>query len=75
MLLSLACAKEAGQVIFENSCKRCHGEGSPKPLSYLQQKYKGNPQAIIHMAKACPWGRRLSEMEIELVSKWIAGVK
>ncbi|RMH80852.1 MAG: cytochrome c [Acidobacteria bacterium] len=65
-------AKPPGEVIFQNSCERCHAEGSKKPLSYLRQKYRSNPQGIMELAKVCPWGKNLSDMEIELVSRWIA---
>jgi len=27
----------------------------------------------MELAKRCPWGRGLSNMEIEIVSKWLAG--
>lgn len=73
LLFSTAVAKPEGQIIWESQCQRCHQPGSSKPLSYLKQKYKGNPQGIEEMAKVCPWGKGLSEMEIELVSKWISG--
>ncbi len=44
-----------------------------KPLSYLKEKYRGKPEAVMELAKRCPWGRGLSNMEIEIVSKWLAG--
>lgn len=64
LISTLLFAKEPGQVVFENSCQRCHTEGSKKPLSYLREKYKGKPEAITQMAKVCPWGKGLSDMEI-----------
>ncbi|WP_448588416.1 c-type cytochrome [Thermocrinis sp.] len=72
-LLSIGFAKPEGQVVFENSCLRCHQPDSKKPLSYLQKKYKGKAQEVVELAKRCPWGRGLSDLEIELVSRWIAG--
>ena len=66
-------AKPEGQVIFENSCLNCHQPDSKKPLSYLQKKYKGKAEEIKELAKRCPWGKGLSEFEIELVSKWLSG--
>ncbi|MEN3028810.1 MAG: cytochrome c [Aquificaceae bacterium] len=64
-----------GELIFKNSCMRCHTEKDKKPLNYLKEKYRGKPEAVRELAKNCPWGRGLSDMEIELVSKWLAGVK
>ncbi len=72
--LALASASE-GELIFKNSCQRCHLEGSKKPLSYLKQKYKGKPEAVMELARNCPWGKGLSQMEIELVSRWLAGLQ
>lgn len=74
-LLGIVFAKPEGQIIFENSCLRCHQEGSKKPLSYLKKEYKGRADAVMVLAKQCPWGRNLSDMEIEIVSKWLAGEK
>ncbi len=72
-ILGLSFGKPEGQVIWETQCQRCHvGEGK-KDLNYLRQKYRNNPQGIRDLAKVCPWGKSLSDMEIELVSKWIAG--
>ncbi|MEZ0360352.1 MAG: cytochrome c [Hydrogenobacter sp.] len=73
LFLSYAFAVPEGQMIFENNCLRCHQEGSKKPLSYLKKEYKGRSDAVMILAKQCPWGRNLSDMEIEIVSKWIAG--
>ncbi|MFN3813859.1 MAG: c-type cytochrome [Aquificaceae bacterium] len=73
LLTSLALAVPEGKVIFDNNCLRCHQEGSKKPLSYLMREYKGRADAIMVLAKQCPWGRNLSDMEIEIVSRWIAG--
>ncbi|WP_340690468.1 cytochrome c [Hydrogenobacter thermophilus] len=72
-LVGFAFAVSEGQMIFENNCLRCHQEGSKKPLSYLKKEYKGRADAIMVLAKQCPWGRNLSDMEIEMVSRWIAG--
>lgn len=71
-IISYAFAQE-GEIIFKNSCMRCHTEKDKKPLSYLKEKYKGKPGEIKELAKRCPWGQGLSDMEIELVSKWISG--
>ncbi len=73
LLVSLGFASE-GELIFKNSCIRCHTDKDKKPLSYLKEKYRGKPEAVMELAKRCPWGQGLSEMEIELVSKWLAGV-
>ena len=73
LIFSFGFAKPEGQVIFENSCLRCHQPNSNKPLSYLQKKYKGKAEEVMELAKRCPWGKGLSELEIELVSRWIAG--
>jgi len=75
LLFSFALAKPEGQIIFENNCLRCHQEGSKKPLSYLKKEYKGRADAVMVLAKQCPWGQGLSDMEIEIVSKWLAGEK
>ncbi|MFN3976120.1 MAG: cytochrome c [Aquificaceae bacterium] len=71
-LVSLALASD-GEVIFKNSCMRCHTEKDKKPLSYLKEKYKGKSKEVMELAKRCPWGRGLSSLEIEIVSKWLAG--
>ncbi|MEJ5339682.1 MAG: c-type cytochrome [Aquificaceae bacterium] len=73
-LINLSFAVE-GELIFKNSCMRCHTDKDKKPLGYLKEKYKGKPEAVAELARRCPWGQGLSEMEIELVSKWLAGVK
>ncbi|MFN3599259.1 MAG: c-type cytochrome [Aquificaceae bacterium] len=62
-----------GEMIFKNSCIRCHTEKDKKPISYLKERYKGKPEEIKELAKRCPWGKGLSDMEIELVSNWLAG--
>ncbi len=72
LIIGFAFAQE-GEIIFKNSCMRCHTERDKKPLSYLKEKYKGKPEEIMELAKRCPWGQGLSDMEIELVSKWISG--
>ncbi len=69
------CFASEGELIFKNSCMRCHTEKDRKPLSYLKEKYKGKPEAVMELTKRCPWGQGLSEMEAELVSKWLAGIK
>ncbi|MCS6957074.1 MAG: cytochrome c [Aquificaceae bacterium] len=74
LALGFAFASE-GELIFKNSCMGCHTDKDKKPLSYLKEKYKGKPDAVMQLAKRCPWGQGLSDMEIELVSKWLAGVK
>ncbi len=75
LLLANLCLASEGELIFKNSCMRCHTDKNKKPLSYLREKYKGRPEAVMELAKRCPWGRGLSGMEIELVSRWLAGVK
>ncbi len=74
LLTNLAFASE-GELIFKNSCMGCHTDKDKKPLSYLREKYKGKPEAVMELVKRCPWGQGLSEMEAELVSKWLAGIK
>ncbi|ADC89470.1 hypothetical protein Thal_0837 [Thermocrinis albus DSM 14484] len=69
----LAYSKEDGRVIFENACLRCHTENSSKPLRYLMEKYKGKAEEVKALARRCPWGKGLSDMEIDLVSRWLAG--
>ncbi|MEN3034170.1 MAG: cytochrome c [Aquificaceae bacterium] len=64
-----------GETIFRNSCLGCHQENSRKPLSFLKQKYKNRSLEVIQLAKNCPWGKNLSDLEIELVSKWLADEK
>jgi cytochrome c551/c552 len=71
-LINLVFASD-GEMIFKNYCMRCHTEKDKKPLSYLKEKYKGKPEAVMDLAKKCPWGIGLSNMEIEIVSKWLAG--
>ncbi|MFN3871117.1 MAG: c-type cytochrome [Aquificaceae bacterium] len=74
VFLLTGCAfSSEGEMIFKNSCMRCHTEKDKKPLSYLKEKYKNKPEEIKELAKRCPWGQGLSDMEIELVSKWLAG--
>ncbi len=68
LLMGFAFSLE-GEMIFKNSCIRCHTEKDKKPLSYLKVKYKDKPEEIKELAKRCPWGKGLSDMEIELVSK------
>ncbi|MCS7261801.1 MAG: cytochrome c [Aquificaceae bacterium] len=75
LLLTGFALSSEGEIIFKNSCMGCHTEKDRKPLKYLKEKYKGKPQAVAELAKRCPWGQGLSELEIELVSKWLAGVK
>lgn len=76
LLLSLSLAgfvfASEGELIFKNSCLRCHTDKDRKPLSYLKEKYRGKPEEVMKLAKICPWGRGLSEMEIEIVSKWLS---
>ncbi|MEW6655273.1 MAG: cytochrome c [Aquificota bacterium] len=72
VLINLSFASD-GEMIFKNFCMRCHTEKDKKPLSYLKEKYRGKPEAVMELAKRCPWGRGLSNMEIEIVSKWLAG--
>ena len=72
LLRNLALASD-GEVIFKNFSMRCRTEKDKKPLSYLKEKYRGKPEAVMELAKRCPWGRGLSNMEIEIVSKWLAG--
>lgn len=74
LLINLGFAEE-GELIFKNSCMRCHTDKDKKPVSYLKEKYKGKPEAVMDLIKRCPWGQGLSEMEAELVSKWLADVK
>jgi len=69
LLVSLGFASE-GKLIF-----KCHTDKDKRPLGYLKEKYKGKPEAVMELAKRCPWGQGLSDMEIELVSKWLAGIK
>ena len=69
------CFASEGELIFKNSCMRCHTDKDKKPLSYLKEKYKGKPEVVMELAKRCPWGQGLSDMEVELVSKWLAGIK
>ena len=73
-LTSFVFASE-GELIFKNSCMRCHTDRDRKPLSYLKEKYKGKPEAVMELAKRCPWGKGLSDMEIEIVSKWLSNSK
>ncbi len=75
LFISFSYGKSEGQKLFEQNCLRCHGENSRKPLSYLKRTYKGKPEEIKELAKQCPWGRHLSEEEIDLISKWLAGIK
>ncbi len=64
-----------GKVLFENHCLRCHAQDSPKSVKYLKSKYKGNPSGVVELAKRCPWGQGLSEMEIKLIAEWLSGGK
>lgn len=75
LMASIVFAKSEGQALFESQCLRCHTEKSQKPVSLLKQKYKGKPQEVAELAKRCPWGKGLSDMEVELVSKWLAGLE
>ncbi len=74
LLVSPALASD-GRVLFEAHCIKCHAPGSPKPLSFLKKKFKNNPQAVVNLAKRCPWGRGLTEMEIKTIAEWLAGKK
>ncbi len=73
-LVQIALSSE-GKVLFETHCMKCHAQNSPKPLTYLKEKYRNNPQAVINLAKRCPWGRDLSEMEIKIIAEWLSGKK
>ncbi len=73
--IGVSFAKPEGQKLFEANCLKCHGENSRKPLSYLKKQYKGKPEEVKELSKQCPWGRHLSEKEIDLISRWLAGVK
>lgn len=75
ILISLSFAESEGHYLFKNHCLRCHAENSPKPIPYLKSKYKGNKDAVIQMAKRCPWGKGLSDMEIEVIAEWLSGGK
>ncbi len=75
LLIQLGFSKPEGQILFEENCLKCHGENSRKPLSYLKREYKGKPDEIKELAKRCPWARNLSDKEIDIISKWLAGVK
>lgn len=70
--ISLSLATPEGKILFENNCLRCHREGSLKPVSFLKKKFKGNPEGIVEMAKRCPWGKGLSNMEIKLIAEWLS---
>ncbi len=67
----ISSATPEGRLLFENHCIRCHAEGSKKPLSLLRKKYRGNPSGVVDLAKRCPWGRGLSDMEIKVIADWL----
>ncbi len=71
----MSLAVPEGKLLFDNHCLRCHAPGSGKPLSYLKEKYKNDPDGVLELAKRCPWGRGLSEMEIKLIAEWLSGGK
>ncbi|WP_457601221.1 c-type cytochrome [Hydrogenivirga sp.] len=64
-----------GKVLFENHCLRCHAPGSPKPVEFLRSKYRSNAEGVLKLAKRCPWGRGLSDMEIRAIAEWLSGKK
>ncbi len=68
-----AFALPEGEVLFKNHCMRCHTQESPKPLSFLKKKYADKPHEVMELAKRCPWGKGLSDMEIEIIARWLAG--
>ncbi len=75
LVIGFSSGKPDGQRLFEANCLRCHGEDSQKPLSYIKSTYRGKPEEIKKLSKQCPWGKHLSEKEIDLISRWLAGVK
>lgn len=68
----ISSATPEGKLLFENHCLKCHAQGSSKPLGYLKSKYKNNAEGVLRLAKRCPWGRGLSEMEIRLIAEWLS---
>ncbi|EDP76014.1 cytochrome c [Hydrogenivirga sp. 128-5-R1-1] len=64
-----------GRTLFENHCIRCHAPGSPKPLKFLREKYRDNAEGVLELAKRCPWGKGLSDMEMRLIAEWLSGKK
>jgi len=68
----ISSAVPEGKLLFENHCLKCHAQGSNKPLGYLREKYRNNPAGVVELAKRCPWGRGLSEMEIKLIAEWLS---
>jgi len=71
-LLYIAFASPEGEVLFKNHCIKCHAPGSPKPVKFLKSKYSKNPEGVLELAKRCPWGKGLSEMELKLIAEWLA---
>lgn len=74
-LIDLALALPEGEVLFKSHCIRCHAQGSEKPLGYLRDKFRGNPEGVVQLAKRCPWGQGLSDMEIKLIAEWLSESK
>jgi len=64
-----------GRALFENHCVRCHAPGSPKPVGYLKNKYRNNAEGVLELARRCPWGKGLSDMEMKLIAEWLSGEK
>jgi len=73
LVLTLSCAAVAGgKDLYEHHCLRCHTENSQTPTSLIRDRFRGNPEGIVELSKRCPWGRSLSEMEIELIAEWLS---
>ncbi|RLJ70968.1 cytochrome c553 [Hydrogenivirga caldilitoris] len=74
-LINAAFAVHEGEILFKNHCIKCHAQDSKKPLKYLRQKFQNNPEGVIQLAKRCPWGQGLSDMEVKLIAEWLSGSK
>ena len=75
VLSYISFAVPEGKLLFDNHCLRCHTPESKKPVSYLKKKYKNNTEGVLELARRCPWGRAISDMEIRLIAEWLSSGK
>jgi len=41
----------------------------------LKNKYRNNAEGVLELARRCPWGKGLSDMEMKLIAEWLSGEK
>ncbi len=73
VLCGVSLASSEGEDLFRANCLKCHRDNSPAPVFLMKEKFRGKPELIVELAKKCPWGKNLSELEVELIAEWLSG--